>query len=69
MAPLGLPARSEGILASSTREAVASPEVQEQFKVNGIETSVLILGDFGAYIRSETEKWGRVIESQGIRLF
>ena len=57
------------ILASAIREAVGAPEVQAQFKANGIETSILILGDFAAYIRSETDKWARVIESQGIRLY
>ena len=69
MSPLGLPTRTESILASSIREAVASPEVQAQFRSNGIEASVMLVGDFGAYIRSETDKWARVIESQGIRLF
>ena len=69
LAPLGLSARSESILASAIREAVGAPEVQAQFKANGIETSILILADFAAYIRSETDKWARVIESQGIRLY
>ena len=46
-----------------------SEEVQSQFKSNGIETSILNVGDFGAYIRAETAKWARVIQSQGIRLF
>ena len=68
-APRGLPARTESILASAIREALASPEVQAQFKSNGIESSILNLGDFSAFIRAETHKWARVIESQGIRLF
>ena len=68
MAPRGLPARTESILASAIREAVGSPDVQAQFKANGIEASILILGDFAVYIRRETEKWARVIDSQGIRL-
>lgn len=68
-APPGLPRRIEGILASGIREAVVAPETQEQFRTNGIETSVLLVTDFAAYIRSETEKWARVIDSQGIRLF
>jgi tripartite-type tricarboxylate transporter receptor subunit TctC len=69
MAPPGLPARTESILVSAVREAVTSPEVQGQFSVNGIETSILNVGDFGAYIRAETVKWAKVIDSQGIRLF
>ena len=68
-APPGLPARAESILVSAIREAVGSPEVQAQFKSNGIETSILNLGDFGAFIRRETDKWAQVIESQGIRLY
>jgi len=68
-APLGLPARAESILVSALREAVGSAEVQAQFKSSGIETSILNLGDFSAFIRSETDKWARVIESQGIRLY
>ena len=66
--PRGLTARTEAILASAIHEAIASPDVQAQFKANGIETSLLILGDFASYIRRETEKWARVIEAQGIRL-
>ena len=69
MAPPGLPARAESILVSAIREAVGSPEVQAQFRSNGIETSILNLGDFGAFIRRETDKWAQVIESQGIRLY
>jgi len=68
-APPGLPARTEAILVSAIREAVMSEEVQSQFKANGIETSILNLGDFAVYIRAETAKWARVIQSQGIRLF
>ena len=68
-APLGLPPRAESILVSALREAVGSPDVQTQFKSNGIETSILNLGDFSAFIRRETGKWARVIESQGIRLY
>lgn len=68
-APRGLPARAESILTSAIREAVSSPEVQSQFNANGIETSILNLSDFAAFIRAETGKWARVIESQGIRLF
>ena len=68
-APRGLPARAESILTSAIREAVSSPEVQSQFNANGIETSILNLSDFAAFIRAETSKWARVIESQGIRLF
>jgi tripartite-type tricarboxylate transporter receptor subunit TctC len=68
-APPGLPARTESILVSALREAVASEEVQAQFRSNGIETSILNLGDFAAYIRAETAKWAQVIQSQGIRLF
>lgn len=67
-APPGLPARTESILVSAIREAVMSDEVQSQFKSNGIETSILNVGDFAAYIRTETAKWARVIQSQGIRL-
>lgn len=68
-APLGLPPRAESTLVSAIREAVGSSEVQAQFKSNGIETSILNLGDFSAFIRRETDKWARVIESQGIRLY
>ncbi len=68
-APLGLPPRAESILVSALREAVGSAEVQAQFKSNGIETSILNLGDFSAFIRRETDKWARVIELQGIRLY
>lgn len=68
-APNGLPRQVEGILASGIREATESAEVREQFRAAGIEPSLLLLSDFGDLIRRETQKWARVIEAQGIRLF
>lgn len=68
-APNGLPRQVEGILASGIREATESAEVREQFRAAGIEPSLMLLSDFNDLIRRETQKWARVIEAQGIRLF
>jgi len=66
--PLGLPPKVTATLEAAISAAVAAPEVQAQFAAQGIEGNALNAKDFSAYIRSETEKWARVIQASGIRL-
>jgi tripartite-type tricarboxylate transporter receptor subunit TctC len=68
MAPPGLPPKVEAALASAVQAAVNSPEVQAQFKAQGIDSSLLLQKEFATYIRSETDKWTRVIQTSGIKL-
>ncbi|MDB5807179.1 MAG: tripartite tricarboxylate transporter substrate binding protein [Betaproteobacteria bacterium] len=67
-APPGLPPKVTSTLEAAMQATVAASDVQAQFKAQGIEGNYLNAKDFNAYIRSETEKWGKVIQVSGIKL-
>ncbi|GAA4338896.1 tripartite tricarboxylate transporter substrate binding protein [Pigmentiphaga soli] len=66
--PPGLPANVTATLEKAIQTAAADPDVQSQFKAQGIESNVQDHAAFGAYIRSETEKWTNVVKASGIKL-
>ena len=41
--------------------------VREQFTPQGIEATHTTPVEFGAYLKSEVEKWGKVVKATGIR--
>ena len=55
-------------LAVAVQTAVNSPDVQAQFKAQGIDSSLLLQKKFAARIRGETDKWTRMIQTSGIKL-
>jgi tripartite-type tricarboxylate transporter receptor subunit TctC len=68
VAPPGMPPKVTAALEAAIAATVAAPEVQAQFKAQGIEGNALNAKDFNAYIHSETEKWAKVIQVSGIKL-
>jgi tripartite-type tricarboxylate transporter receptor subunit TctC len=68
VAPLGTPAKVQATLVSAVQTALDSPEVKSQFAAQGIEVVKAGPKEFGQYIRSETDKWGKVIEASGVKL-
>jgi tripartite-type tricarboxylate transporter receptor subunit TctC len=67
VAPAGTP---EPILARLHKEVTAaqdSPELQKQFANEGAETVRMTPAEFGAFIASETDKWGRVVREAKIK--
>lgn len=44
-----------------------SPEAVDQFRRVGAEPSATTPEQFGAYIRTETEKWRKVVKAAGIK--
>jgi tripartite-type tricarboxylate transporter receptor subunit TctC len=68
MVPTGTP---QPIIAKLNREIVrtlAIPEFKAQLAKDGSETVGSTPEQFGAFVASETEKWGRVVKSTGMRL-
>lgn len=66
-APAGTPQTVLDKLAKAANEAVKTPEVLEALATQGIDP----LGgstpeEFGAYVRSEIEKWAKVIKTAGV---
>ena len=69
MSPNGIPETIDANLNKAIAQAIQSVEVQQQFKAQGIETSYLNSKDFAAYIKSENDKWTKVIKNSNIKLY
>jgi len=67
LAPAAVP---QPVLERLHREAVRALKAPDLERVMASEGAVVVAGtpaQFGAYLRSETEKWGRVIKAAGIK--
>jgi tripartite-type tricarboxylate transporter receptor subunit TctC len=64
-APAGTPAELVNRLYTETAKVLQDPEVQQGFRAAGVEATVLAPEPLGAFIRSEYEKWGRVVRETG----
>ena len=49
-------------------EALRSPEVKEKYLAVGATAVGNSSEEFTAYVKSETERWGRVIATAGIKI-
>ncbi|HXF66537.1 MAG TPA: tripartite tricarboxylate transporter substrate binding protein [Burkholderiales bacterium] len=54
-------------LNAQTGKVLRSPALNEQFAAQGLESAPGTPAEFGAYLRSEVEKWGKVIRASGAR--
>jgi tripartite-type tricarboxylate transporter receptor subunit TctC len=67
VAPAGTP---EPIIARLHKELTAaqdSPEMKKSFANEGADVVRMSSAEFGAYIATELEKWGRVVKEAGIK--
>jgi tripartite-type tricarboxylate transporter receptor subunit TctC len=69
MAPVGVPAEVTKVLHAETAKALRRADVQEQLAAQGA-TVTLERGpdEFAAYIRSETDKWSRLLKTLGAKV-
>ncbi len=65
LAPAGTPKAIVDRLNAEARNALASTLVNEQFRVQGLEAAPSTPAEFGAYLRSEVQKWGKVVKASG----
>ena len=49
-------------------EILKTPDVEQRFKQLGAEPGTLSGAAFGAFLRSETDKWAKVIEVSGAKV-
>jgi len=61
MAPAGTPAPAIARLNAVIREALAEPGVQQRLAAAGADAVVSTPAELAGIMRSETEKWGRVV--------
>lgn len=46
-------------------KVLQDPELQPSFRAAGVEASVSPPAEFGEFMRSEYEKWGKVVRATG----
>ncbi|MBI3068502.1 MAG: tripartite tricarboxylate transporter substrate binding protein [Betaproteobacteria bacterium] len=67
LAPAGTPKEVIGRLHAEIAKALTAPEVKERFAGLGAETVGSTPEQFGAFLREEIQKWGKVIRTLGIK--
>lgn len=68
LAPTGTSADVIARLNQETIKVLALPEVKERFLTLGIEPAGSTPAQFAAYLRSELDKWAKVIKAGGIKV-
>jgi len=66
--PHSTPAAIVNRLHAVLVKILLSPEIERQFAQNGVEPANSTPQQLAAYMRAETERWGKVIRTSGIRL-
>lgn len=64
-APAGVPAEIVQRLNTDISKLLREPDVQQGFRAAGVDASVLGPAEFGAFMRTELEKWGKVVRDTG----
>ncbi len=64
-APAGTPSDIVQRLYSETAKALQDPELQLSFRLAGVEAQVLAPQELAAFMRSEYDKWGKVVRETG----
>lgn len=67
LAPAGTPKAVIGRLHAEIAKALTTPEVKERFAGLGAETVGSTPEQFGAFLREEIQRWGKVIRTLGIK--
>ena len=62
LAPAGTPPAIVEKLNKAVSAALDAPELRQQFEKEGASVVKMTPAEFGAYIESETAKWGRVVQ-------
>jgi tripartite-type tricarboxylate transporter receptor subunit TctC len=65
-APAGTPRAVVEKLNAEILRVVRSPELRERLNASGAEPSPLGTGEFAAFVKSEVEKWGKVVAATGM---
>ncbi len=68
VAPAGTPADIVAKLNTEIVRILGLPDVKEKFVAAGLDPMSNTPSEFAAYIRKESERWGKVIKETGIRL-
>jgi tripartite-type tricarboxylate transporter receptor subunit TctC len=64
-APAGTPAEIINRIYTETAKAIQDPELQQSFRVAGVSATIMNPQEFGSFLRTEHEKWGKVVRDTG----
>lgn len=64
--PAGTPRAVIDKLNQATRKVLASGDMKQKFDAQGLEPLSSTPSELAAYLRSETEKWGKVVRAAGV---
>jgi tripartite-type tricarboxylate transporter receptor subunit TctC len=68
LGPAGLSKDTVAKLNAEIRRILTLPDVKERLAAQGAETLTSTPQEFGAFIKSETEKWAKVVKFSGARV-
>ena len=68
LVPVGTPPAAIAKLSEALVKTLALPEVRERFASQGLDVASSTPEQFGAHIRAEIEKWGKVAKSANIKI-
>lgn len=66
-APKGAPPEALRLLAAELTRIMAQPETRERFLALGIDPQIQTGAELAAFLRSERDKWGKLIRAMGIK--
>jgi len=66
-APAGTPAGIIALLHREIADVVAVPDVKERFAAFGFQSSVSTPEEAAAILRSETDRWGKLVRTAGLK--
>jgi tripartite-type tricarboxylate transporter receptor subunit TctC len=66
--PSGVPKEILARLNADVHKALASKDTQDRLTERGVDPTPSTSEDFAAFIRSETEKWAKVVKEAGVPL-
>jgi tripartite-type tricarboxylate transporter receptor subunit TctC len=67
MVPAGTPRPIIDRLNTELRKALANPEVRAKLAVQGAEPLGSTPEEYGAYIKKEIDRWGKVVQQSGVK--
>ena len=68
LAPAGTPREIVTLVHSTVARALAQSDLKKRLAADGAEPVGNAPEAFGAYIRSETEKWSKLVKAAGVRI-
>ena len=65
LVPAGTPKAIVDRLHAETQKALATQLVKDQFTAQGLEAGGSTPQEFGAFLKSEVAKWGKIVKASG----